>query len=64
MKIRKILRVTMLVIVIILAASGAGMFGAMLPNNMRHKYQDNVIQIEMVDERRDDEDELDVRDLE
>ena len=65
LKIKRFLRLAMLVIILMLGASGA-MFGAILPNNMRHKYQDNVIHIEMVDERRDEDEnaELDMKDVE
>ncbi len=49
--IKKVLRITGLVIIIILAAAGVGLFGGILPNN-RERFMDNEVKIEMVDKKR------------
>ncbi|MDW3195618.1 MAG: hypothetical protein R8G66_24795 [Cytophagales bacterium] len=55
-KLKKVIRITFMVLIILLAAAGAG-FGAMLPNVRR--YQDAEVQIELVEEREEeDEDQM------
>ncbi len=50
---RKILRIIGLVLIILLAGIGVGLFGGVLPNN-RERYMDNEIKIEMVDKKREE----------
>ena len=50
--IKKIIRWTVLVFLILLAASGVGIFGAFLPRN-KEKYMDNEIKIELVEKKED-----------
>ena len=53
---KKILRWTILVFLIVLAASGVGIFGALLPRN-KERYMDNEIKIELVEAREDEKSE-------
>ncbi len=63
-RLKRALRLVALILTMLLAAAGAGAFGAILTNNTRHKYEDVTVKIEMVDEQRNDEDELDVKEQE
>ncbi len=49
-----VLRILMISFLIVLAASGAGIVGAFLPNN-RERYMDKEITTEQVDKKRDKE---------
>ena len=51
---KKVLRIILFVLLIILAVSGIGIFGAFLPNP-REKYMDKEIRVERVDKKRDEE---------
>ena len=53
---KKILRWTILVFLIVLAASGVGIFGAFLPRN-KERYMDNEIKIELVEGREEEKSE-------
>jgi len=56
---KKALRVFFLTLIILFAAAGAGMLGAILPN-FREQYMDKEIRIEQVDKKKDeDEDDKD-----
>ena len=56
---KKALRVFFLTLIILFAAVGAGMLGAILPN-FREQYMDKEIRIEQVDKKKDeDEDDKD-----
>lgn len=48
------MRITFMVILILLAATGAG-FGAILPNTRR--YQDAEVQIELVEEKEEEDED-------
>jgi len=48
---KKVLRVFFLTFLILLAAAGAGMLGAFLPN-FREQYMDKEIRIEQVDKKK------------
>jgi hypothetical protein len=50
---RKVLRVIILIFVIALAASGAGMLGIFNPH-IRERYMDKVISIEQVDKKKEE----------
>lgn len=52
----KTVRAFALALLIILAAAGAGMLGAFLPN-VREKYMDKEIRIERVDKKRNEDSE-------
>jgi hypothetical protein len=52
---KKVFRTISLAFLIILAAAGAGMAGAFLPNN-RERFMDKEIKIEQVDKKREEED--------
>lgn len=52
--VKKVLRMTFLVIMIILALSGIGIIGQF---NNREKYMDNEIKIEQVDKRDEEEED-------
>ena len=54
---KKVLRVLSLAALIILAAAGAGVAGAFLPNQ-RERYMDKEIRIERVDKNRDENEEV------
>ncbi len=55
---KKIIRWTILVFLIVLAASGVGIFGAFLPRN-KERYMDNEIKIELVEGKEEtNQDEL------
>jgi len=51
---KKALRVFFLTLIILLAAAGAGMLGAFLPN-FREMYMDKEIRIEQVDKKKEDD---------
>jgi hypothetical protein len=51
---KKVVRAFALALLIILAASGAGIVGAFLPN-IREKYMDKEIRIERVDKKRNED---------
>ncbi len=53
---KKILRLFFLTFIILLAAAGAGMLGAFLPNFREH-YMDKEIRIEQVDKKKDEKDD-------
>ena len=53
---KKIIRWTILVFLIVLAASGVGIFGAFLPRS-RERYMDNEIKNELVEGREDEKSE-------
>lgn len=57
--IKKILRISGLVIIIILASAGVGIFGAILPNN-RERFMDNEIKIGMVDKEKEGKKTMDL----
>ena len=59
---KKIIRWTLLAILIILAASGVGIFGAFLPRN-RERYMDNEIKIELVEGKEDKKSQVELGDI-
>ena len=59
---KKIIRWTLLAILIILAASGVGIFGAFLPRN-RERYMDNEIKIELVEGKEDKKSQVELGDF-
>ena len=59
---KKIMRWTLLAILIVLAASGVGIFGAFLPKN-RERYMDNEIKIELVEGKEDKKSQVELGDI-
>ena len=59
---KKIIRWTILVFLIMLAASGVGIFGALLPRN-KERYMDNEIKIELVEGKQDKESQAEPGDV-
>lgn len=59
---KKIMRWTLLAILIVLAASGVGIFGAFLPRN-RERYMDNEIKIELVEGKEDKKRQVELGDI-
>lgn len=59
---KKIIRWTLLAILIVLAASGVGIFGAFLPRN-RERYMDNEIKIELVEGKEDKKRQVELGDI-
>ena len=59
---KKIMRWTLLAILIVLAASGVGIFGAFLPRN-RERYMDNEIKIELVEGKEDKKSQVELGDI-
>ncbi len=53
-KFKKVLRLTSLVLLIILASLGIGITGHFLPNN-REKYRDRAVQIELIDKKHEED---------
>jgi hypothetical protein len=51
---KKVLRVFFLTLIIFLAAAGAGMLGAFMPN-FRDQYMDKEIRIEQVDKKKEED---------
>lgn len=56
------MRWTLLAILIVLAASGVGIFGAFLPRN-RERYMDNEIKIELVEGKEDKKRQVELGDI-
>ena len=56
------MRWTLLAILIVLAASGVGIFGAFLPKN-RERYMDNEIKIELVEGKEDKKRQVELGDI-
>ena len=56
------MRWTLLAILIVLAASGVGIFGAFLPRN-RERYMDNEIKIELVEGKEDKKSQVELGDI-
>ena len=59
---KKVIRWTILVFLIMLAASGVGIFGALLPRN-KERYMDNEIKIELVEGKQDKESQAEPGDV-
>ena len=59
---KKIIRWTVLVFLILLAASGVGIFGAFLPRN-KERYMDNEIKIELVEKMEDEKSQSELGDI-
>ena len=54
---KKMLRLLCLVFLMLIASMGVGFMGAIFPNN-REKFQDNVVRIELVEKKEDEESEV------
>ena len=59
---KKIIRWTILVFLIMLAASGVGIFGVLLPRN-KERYMNNEIKIELVEGKQDKESQAEPGDV-